>query len=210
MAILNAWGVVLSRRDHGESDRLCTLYTETLGKVRARFVGVNKAGRKLKAFSEPFVWAEYRLYVSPRSDYAKVIGGQLIGSFPGIRRSLPRTVAALGCCELLESITAERSPNPEKYALICRTLASLENGENAAWAPVSFGLRLLASAGLGVEEGATVEEPSLWARLHSGELDGLPFDAAAAGRVTELVRSLVEGQLGRPLRIREYERSSAC
>lgn len=208
MAIVNAWGVVLSRRDHGEADRLCTLYTENLGKIPVRFVGVNKPGRKLKALSEPLVWAEYRLYVSPRNDYGKAIGGQLISSFPSIRTNFARTVAALGCCELLECMTAGRVPNPEEYQLICATLAELEAG-GSAWAPLSFGLRLLGLAGLGVEREATVEEPSLWTRLHAGDLSGLAFDAAANSRMTELVRHHVEGHTGRMLKSREFARSLA-
>lgn len=210
MAIVNAWGIVLSRRNHGESDRLCTLYTENLGKIPVRFAGVNKAGRKLKALSEPFVWAEYRLYVSSRSDYGKAIGGQLIASFPGIRADFMRTVAALGCCELLESMTPDRAPNPDEYRLICATLQGLESGESA-WAPVSFGLRLLGLAGLGVEKEATVEEPSLWARLHAGDLSGLAFDSAAAARIGEVVRHHVENHTGRLLKSREFARSlSTC
>lgn len=208
MAIVNAWGVVLSRRDHGEADRLCTLYTENLGKIPVRFVGVNKPGRKLKALSEPLVWAEYRLYVSPRNDYGKAIGGQLISSYPSIRTNFARTVAALSCCELLETMTADRVPNPEEYQLICATLAELEAG-GSAWAPVSFGLRLLGLAGLGVEKEATVEEASLWTRLHSGDLSNLSFDAAAASRMTELVRHHVEGHTGRMLKSREFARSLA-
>ena len=34
--IFNAWGVVLSRRDHGEADRLCSVYTETHGRLMVR------------------------------------------------------------------------------------------------------------------------------------------------------------------------------
>ena len=93
--ILNAWGVVLSRRDLGEADRLATLYTENLGKISVRFVGVNKPGRKLKALSEPMVWGEYRLYLKPSHDRAKAIGGRIISTFPNIRSDLSRTWAGL-------------------------------------------------------------------------------------------------------------------
>ena len=69
--ILNAHGVVLSRRLLGEYDRLCFVFTESLGKIPVRFVGVSRPAGKLKALSEPAVWAEYRLHVSPRSEFAK-------------------------------------------------------------------------------------------------------------------------------------------
>src|SRR5438270_3577971 len=110
--VLNAWGVVLSRRDLGEADRLCAIYTENLGKLAVRFVGVNKPGRKLKALSEPLVWSELRLYVSPRSEFGKCVGGQLISTFPAIREDFDRTVEALTCCELMNQLTPMGAPNP--------------------------------------------------------------------------------------------------
>src|SRR5437870_3405769 len=107
--ILNVPGVVLSRRDTGEADRLAVLFTETLGKITVRFTGVNKSAGKLKALSEPLVWGEYRLYLSPRSEFGKVIGGRIIDSFPLLRDDWRKTVTALSCCELLSSLTVDRN-----------------------------------------------------------------------------------------------------
>ena len=42
--IVNAPGVVLSRRAFGEYDRLCTVFTEQFGKVPCRFVGEFQSG----------------------------------------------------------------------------------------------------------------------------------------------------------------------
>lgn len=211
--IVNAWGVVLGRRDHGEADRLCTIYTENLGKVQARFVGVNKPGRKMKALSEPMAWAEYRLYVSPRNDYGKVIGGQLIGTFPGIRADLNRTVQALSCCEMMSAITAERSPNPEKYELICGTLAALDAGAGP-WIALAFGLRLLDLAGYGLPEKAAGADAPLWEELRGRtwvELSDLPWDEGAAGRLRQTLYDHAEAQAGRPLKTRAFADSlGAC
>lgn len=204
--IVNAWGVVLTRRDHGEADRLCSIYTETHGKVLVRFVGVNKPGRKLKALSEPLAWGEYRLYLSAKSDVAKCVGGQLIGCFPGIRADFARTVAALGCLELVQSITADRSPNAEKYELLCETLRVLEDGP-APWAPLAFGLRLLELAGYGLPDRAAGGDLPLWNALREqplATLAALPFDEAPAARLRETLYSHAEAQTGRPLRTREF------
>ena len=108
--IVNACAVALARRPVREADRLVTLYTQSLGKVTARFIGVDRPGRKLKALSEPLVWAEYRLYLSPSLDSAKVIGGQLLSTFPALRCDLGRTLSALSCCEMLNQLTAQPRP----------------------------------------------------------------------------------------------------
>jgi DNA repair protein RecO (recombination protein O) len=205
--IVNAWGVVLSRRDLGEADRLSVIYTENLGKIPVRFVGVNKPGRKLKALSEPMTWAEYRLYISPRSEFGKCVGGQLISTFPGIREDLPKTVEALTCCELMKELTADRSPNPEKYRLLCSALALLEEG-GSPWLPVAFGLQLMSLAGFGVEEAAVPEDGrELWDSLHATALDALsvvPWRPEAAERFRRLLDARVEAQLLRPLRTRAF------
>ena len=89
--ILNSSGVVLSRRNAGEADRLTTLFTEDMGKIEVRFIGANKSKAKLKALSEPMMWGEYRLHQSPRSEFAKAIGGR------DGRAAPPRSVAPGTC-----------------------------------------------------------------------------------------------------------------
>ena len=204
--IPNAWGVVLSRRIHGEADRICTIYTENFGKLPVRFVGVNKPGRKLKALSEPMVWGEYRLYLSPKSEFAKAIGGRLIGTFPGIREDFDRTVAALGCCEMLNVLTADRSANPEKYALICSALTNLELGESP-WVPLAFGLRLLRLAGYGLETDFPAAQPALWTALNEAPLESLrdePWRPEAAASLREALLDQYDAVAGRELRSRRF------
>ena len=55
--------LVLSRWEFREMDRIAVMFTRDLGKVRARFIGVNRPKGKLKAMSEPMVHGEYRLYL---------------------------------------------------------------------------------------------------------------------------------------------------
>lgn len=207
--ILNAHGVVLSRRLHGEYDRLCSVFTEDLGKVAVRFVGVGRAAAKLKALSEPAVWGEYRLHVSPRSEFAKCVGGGLVTTFPGIREELARTTAALYCCELLDRLTAERSPSPEKYRLLCATLAALEKSPSR-WLSLAFGLRLMELAGFGLREHAPSSAARVWDALHEtepAELAGLAFDRAAAAEARSLLESHYELQTGRRLKTAEFRES---
>jgi recombinational DNA repair protein (RecF pathway) len=207
--IVNAWGVVLSRRVHNEADRLCTLYTETHGKLMVRFVGVNKPGRKLKALSEPLCWGEYRLYLSAKTGMAKAIGGQLIGCFPGIRADFTRTVEALGCLELMQALTADHVPNPQEYALLVDTLQALEAGPSP-WAAPAYGLRLLDAAGFGLPDRAAERDLPLWSLLRetpAADLAAVPFDAAAAARLSHALYSHAEAQAGRPMKARAFVES---
>ncbi len=207
--IVNAPGVVLSRRNLGEYDRLAVVYTEDFGKLPVRFTGVNRAAGKLKALSEPAVWGEYRLHLSPRSEFAKAIGGRILASFPSLRGDMDRTVAALTCCELLERLTVEHDPSPAKHRLLVAFLAAIEESPSP-WLPLAFGLRLVEVAGFGLRERAPASCVSFWSRLHEVEPASLVLlpdapDARESG--LRLLREHVQSQIGRPLRVFEFQDS---
>jgi DNA repair protein RecO len=204
--IVNASGVVLSRRAFGEYDRLCSIFTEHLGKVPARFVGVNRAKGKLKALSEPGVWGEYRLHLSSRSEFAKAVGGRLIGSFPGWRSDLARTFDALACLEMLDRLTPDLQPSPEKYRLICAVLAALDESPSQ-WLVPAFGLRLAEMFGIGLRERAPAAAAAVWTTLHDEEpaaLAGLPYDVDAGEAARRLLDEHLAAHAGRRLRAFEF------
>ncbi len=207
--IVNALGVVLSRRNLGEYDRLAVVFTETFGKLPVRFVGVNRPAGKLKALSEPGVWGEYRLHISPRSEFAKAVGGRIAASFPALRGDFDRTVSALTCCELLERLTVEHDPSPAKYRLLLAFLAALEESPSP-WLPLAFGLRLVEAAGFGLRERAPSSCASFWSRLHEVEpaaLALLPDAPAAREAGLRLLREHVQSQIGRALRAFDFQDS---
>ncbi|NNN05438.1 MAG: DNA repair protein RecO [Elusimicrobia bacterium] len=204
--ILNAQAIALARRPTGEYDRLVTLFTEDLGKVTTRFVGVARAAGKLKALSEPAVWGEYRLHLSPRSEMAKCVGGRIIASFPGVRGDLARLTAALYCAELLDRLTVERAPSPEKFRLLASTLAALEKYPSR-WLSLAFGLRVLDLAGFGLRERAPGSCARVWTSLHEMEpaaLVDLDFDRSAAADARQALEAHFETQTGRPLLVARF------
>ena len=207
--IVNAQGVILSRRSTGEYDRLAVMFTEDLGKLPVRFAGVLRPRGKMKALSETAVWGEYRLHLSHRHEFAKCLGGRLVAGFPGVRGDLPRVTAALYCCELLDKLTAERAPNPEKFRLLSATLAALEEAPNR-WLSLAFGLRLMELTGFSLRARAPEAAASVWATLHEAppaELSAVPFDLLAARESRRLLEGHFEAQAGRPLQVASFRES---
>lgn len=204
--IVNAGAVVLSRRPHGEYDRLCSLYTEEYGKVPVRFVGVNRPRGKMKALSEPGVWGEHRLHLSARSEFAKGVGGRIIASFPAWRSDLARTFDALACLELLDKTTPDRLPSPEKYRLLCATLVALEESPSR-WLVPAFGLRLAEMLGVSLRERAPEAARGVWERLHEEEPAALALvtpDPLVEDAVRRLLDDHFAVQAGRRLRAFEF------
>lgn len=204
--IVNAGAVVLSRRAHGEYDRLCTLFTEEYGKLPARFVGVNRPKGKMKALSEPGVWGEYRLHLSRRTEFAKAVGGRLIASFPAWRGNLSLTFDALACCEMLERLTPDHQPSPDLYKLLCATLAALDESPSR-WLVAAFGVRLADKLGIGLRERAPAAARAVWTALHETEpaaLAVLPYDELADESVHRILDEHFASHAGRRLRAFEY------
>ena len=204
--IVNAGGIVLSRRAFSEYDRLCSVFTEQFGKIPTRFVGVNRAKGKMKALTEPGVWGEYRLHLSPRSEFAKAVGGRLISSFPSWREDLVRTFDALACLEMLDRLTPDHQPSPEKYRLLCAVLAALD-ASPSEWLVPAFGLRLAEMLGIGLRERAPVPCRAVWTVLHDEEpasLADIPFDADAAEAARRLLDEHLAAHAGRRLRAFEF------
>ena len=204
--IVNAGGIVLSRRAFGEYDRLCSVFTEHLGKIPTRFVGVNRPKGKMKALTEPGVWGEYRLHLSSRSEFAKAVGGRLIGSFPALRTSLGRTFDALACLEMLDRLTPDHLPSPEKYRLICSTLAALDESPSE-WLVPAFGLRLAEMIGISLRDRAPSPCRAVWNALHETEpaaLAALPYDDAAGEAARRLLDEHLGAHAGRRLRAFEF------
>ncbi|MBI2386638.1 MAG: DNA repair protein RecO [Elusimicrobia bacterium] len=204
--IVNAPGIVLSRRAFGEYDRLCAVFTEQFGKIPARFVGVNRPKGKMKALSEPGVWGEYRLHLSARSEFAKAVGGRLISSFPGWRADLGRTFDALACLEMVDRLTPDHQPSPEKYALLGSVLSALDHAPSG-WLAPAFGLRLAVMIGISLRERAPAPARSVWAALHDEDLlalPSLPYDAPAAESARRLLDEHLGAHAGRRLRAFEF------
>lgn len=204
--------MVLRRGLHGESDRLCVVYTQDHGKLPVRFIGVNRPRAKLKALSEPLSACEYRLHMrdasigAGRHGPALCLGGSILTTFPLLRSDLSRLLRGLELCELADRLTPIGQTNPEKFSLIVSALSELERapaGPGAAWVCAAFALRLLSTAGFGVGSlQVSQEHRALWERLHHAdlcEISALPEDPERLSRLEAYLLRSVERLSERPL-----------
>lgn len=168
-------GIVLFRADFREADRMISLYTREHGRINLRLPGVCKSAGKLKALSEPFTYAVYRVYVRRGGAVGTVTGGKTETVFPHIRRDLKRVTLAMHFCELVQRLTPLHQPSEEKYELLLKSLTELDLGEpNPAFA-AAFTLRLMAAAGFGLDHPVLKISEEFWRRMHEDELSSLTF-----------------------------------
>lgn len=129
--VYRAQAIVLRRADFAEADRLLTLYTPELGKVRALAKGVRRPGSKLAGHLELFCHSNLLLAVGRNLDI--VTQAQTIDAFAGLRERLPLIAAAHYLCELVDAFDEERVENGPVFDLLRGALAMLPRAAAAEW-----------------------------------------------------------------------------
>ena len=170
-------GIILYRQPFREADRIVSLYTRQHGRINVRLPGVARPTGKLKAFSEPFVYGDYRIYVRRGGTVGTVTGGKLHQVFHTVRRSLKRTTLAMHFCELVQRLTPLHQPSEAKFELLLSALTELEYGQpNPAFA-AAFTLRLMTLAGFGLDKPVLKIPAEFWRRMHEDKLSSLEFSS---------------------------------
>ncbi len=196
-------GIILLRQPFREADRIVSLYTREHGRINLRFPGVARSVGKLKALSEIFCCADYRIYIRRGGAVGTVTGGKLLHVFPTIRRDLKRTSLALHFCELLQRLTPLHQPSEAKFELLLSSLKELEYGvPNPAFA-AAFTLRLMTLAGFGLDHPVLKIPSAFWQRIHEAPLSSLHFttaeDLLSLAKCNSVCRRFLNQYLSYPL-----------
>lgn len=167
--------VIIRRIDLGEADRIVTVYSPTLGKIRAVAKGVRRPSSRLGGHLELCTQAQLLLAKGQNLDV--ITQSQAINSFLPLHDDPDRAHASLYLCELIDRFTDEGIANQGAYKLLVDTLHWLSRSQHVPLVLRSFELRLLAHMGF---------EPSLyWCVRCQAELRPVPnfFSASQGGAV---------------------------
>lgn len=117
-------GIVLSKTDYKDSDRILTLFSPEKGKITASAKGVKKQNSKLRAGSELFAFGYYILNET-RGRYT-VTGYDSIDSFHELREDFDRLAFATLMLKITEKSVFES--DGEIFSLLIRSLDKLRSG----------------------------------------------------------------------------------
>jgi DNA repair protein RecO (recombination protein O) len=137
--------IVTSHSDYGEADRLLTLFTREMGKVRAIAKGIRKSHSRKAGHLEPFTCVT--LMLARGSSFWIVSQAETVEAFPTIRIDLEKTAQAAYILELLERFTSEAEEHHALYRLVKDTLFRLAGDEDSFYAMRYFELRFLERVG---------------------------------------------------------------
>ena len=133
--------IVLRHAPLGDTDKILTLYTPHMGKVRAVAKGVRRPRSKLAGHVEPLTRSAMLIAQGQNLDI--VTQSQTIDSFISLKENLIRTSQAMYAAELLELFTVEDDANPTLYQAFHTALKALCSGSNGATVLRYYELRLL-------------------------------------------------------------------
>ncbi|MBM3130200.1 MAG: DNA repair protein RecO [Chloroflexi bacterium] len=117
--------IVLKRTDHGEADRLLTLLTPDLGKLRAIAKGARKPSSRKSGHVELF--AHTHLLVAKGKQLDVVTQADTLDAFLELRENLERVGYAYYLAELVDRFSEEGTEHRATFALLLRALAALND-----------------------------------------------------------------------------------
>ncbi|HEX4774849.1 MAG TPA: DNA repair protein RecO [Candidatus Saccharimonadales bacterium] len=125
MKQLQTTGIVLSRTNFGEADRIITLLTPDQGKLRLMARGVRKAKSKLAGGIELFSVSDIT-FIQGRSEIGTLISSRLRQHYGLIVKDLNRVQLGYDLIKMLNKIT-EDEPEPEYFTLLSQAFIALDD-----------------------------------------------------------------------------------
>lgn len=120
-------GVIIKRQDFSESDRILTIFTQRLGKVKAIAKGVRKISSKLAGSLEPFMLLDLMLYEG--KTFYTVTGSVIEREYPNVHSNLKKMADAFYIGEVTDKFEKEKQKSEEVFSLLDSTLKVLDEND---------------------------------------------------------------------------------
>ncbi len=124
---LQTKGIILSRTDFGEADRIITVLTPDYGKLRLMAKGVRKPKSKLAGGIELFSVSDLS-FIRGRGEIGTLISSRLEKNYGKIVQDIERVQLGYELIKLINKAT-EDEPEPEYFETLQHALAALDNKE---------------------------------------------------------------------------------
>jgi DNA repair protein RecO len=179
---INAKGIILSRTDFGEADRILTLLTPDHGKLRLMAKGVRRIKSKLAGGIELFSVSDVT-FIRGRSDMGTLISARLNKHFGTIVKDIERTMLGYELIKQLNK-TTEDEPEPEYFELLQQAFEALGDATiDVRLIRFWFDVQLLRLSGLAPNLQTDVEGSALNAAgEYNFDFDHMAFTTATVGR----------------------------
>lgn len=138
-------GIILSRENIGEKDRLIVFLTREKGKLRAVARSSRRISSKMAGSLEPFNLVRCWIHIGKTFDIIK--GVELIKTFPNLIGDIKRYLLISRIVEFVQYIAQENDESPELFRLLLGTMSAMNDYENINSIYIFFWINALALAG---------------------------------------------------------------
>jgi DNA repair protein RecO (recombination protein O) len=147
MPLLKTLGITLKSRKWGEADRIVTLYTKHLGKIRAVARGARRLKSRMGAALEPLTLSDLNLFEKSGDSLFRVSQVDLVEPFVRFREDLTLMAAAARMANVVGAVTPDGDPDPHLYDTLEQGLRSLITTDDPPLTALLFQIRLLGLTG---------------------------------------------------------------
>lgn len=147
MAVLQTRAVVLQIRDHGDSDKIVTLYTRDKGKLSGIAKGAKRSKKRFVNKLEIFSLLELCYAEARSSSLVRIDEAELVMAFPSLRHDVRRYGAASLACELMLHWTREDDPDEKLFQLFSWALEKIDQGNPIPRTLIFFQIKMLGLLG---------------------------------------------------------------
>lgn len=176
-------GIVLTRTNFGEADRILTVLTPDQGKLRLMAKGVRKVKSKLAGGIELFSVSDIT-FLPGKGDIGTLVSSRMLGHFSHIVEDLNRTMLGYEILKRLNKAT-EDATESEYFSLLSKTLKALDDGLDLGLLEIWFDAQLLSLSGRQPNLSTDVVGEKLAAdKRYSFDSEAMAFKAAEQGSFT--------------------------
>jgi DNA repair protein RecO (recombination protein O) len=137
--------VILKRTDLGEADRIVTVFSRDVGKIRAVAKGVRRTTSRSAGHLEPFTLSDVLFAVGRELDV--ISQADTLEAFREIREDLELTTHAYYLAEVVDLLTEDHLENREVFDTLVEGLRSLRATHDPRLVLIVFHLKLLDALG---------------------------------------------------------------
>jgi DNA repair protein RecO (recombination protein O) len=147
MGLVKTRAVVLKSQRWGEADRIVTLYTEKLGKIRGIARGARRQKSRLGGALEPFGFINLTVFEKSQETLVRISQVDLIKSFGKLREDLTAMTAAARMVNMIKAITPDRDPHSSIFNTLVGGLQSLQDEGDPELCSLLFQVHVLGQTG---------------------------------------------------------------
>lgn len=138
-------GIVLSRKNYGEADRILIVFSKNFGKLSLLAKGIRKIKSKKRGHLEIFSKIKFGAIKGNGMDI--MTEAETINDFAGVRVNLNKITLAYYFSEVINKITHEDGNPSIVYSLLSKSLLELENETELKKLRLNFIYNLLTEMG---------------------------------------------------------------